>query len=200
VNLFRPCFNVAATLIIGLSLVSTACTSGNIMDDARRFSAVTRTDPSFRPEVGDNLVWFSDLIVQDENADIQATPAQVALIQATIESQLIQKKYRFTENVDQAQYMVAAAIVMDDSDQSQEINDLVQIFPGLSGTINDLEQGTLLVVIFPPSDPRTAPLLWRGAIQVYVVGEALPEAMRMDRLRSLATRLMSAVPEAGNRD
>ena len=151
-------------------------------------------------EYGNSLVWFSDLIVQNENAATRATPEQAALIQETIESQLIRKDYQFTDDVDQADYMVAAALVMDGSPQSQQITELVQIFPSLAGAFNDLDQGTLPVVISPPTDPRTAPLLWRGAIQVYVVGEALSPAMRMSRIQSLAARLISAVPEAGRRD
>ncbi|NKB34887.1 MAG: hypothetical protein GKR91_17465 [Pseudomonadales bacterium] len=168
------------------------------MSDARRFSAVTRIDPNFNPERGSQLVWFSDLIVQDSSAGLQATAQQVSVIQGTIESQLMRKYYRFTENRDDADYMVAAALVMDDSVQSQEITDLVQIFPGLANAFNDLESGTLLVVITAPTDPRTAPLLWRGAIQAYTVGEALPDQMRLDRLRSFTARLIDAVPEARN--
>ena len=190
-------------LIIALSFTLTGCVSNSadrIMNDARRYSAVTRIDPSFRPEVGARLVWFSDLIVQDEDAAIPATPEQVSVIQSTIESRLIGKNYRFTEDTEQADYMIAAALLMDGSEQSQQITELVQIFPGLASAFNDLDTGTLLVVISPPTDPRTAALLWRGAIQIYVVGEALSPEMRMSRILSLTSRLLDAVPEAGRRD
>ena len=190
-------------VIIGQCLLLTGCvtdTEDRIMDDARRFSAVTLNDPSFRPAAGDKLVWYSDLIVQDENAAIRATSEQISLVQSTMESQLIGKNYQFTDEPSEADYMIAAALVMDESTQSQQINDLVQIFPGIGGAFTDFDPGSLLVVISPPTDPRTAPLLWRGAIQVFMVGDALSPAMRMSRIQSMVTRLMNAVPEAGRRD
>jgi len=91
-------------------------------------------------------------------------------------------------------------LVMDDSAESQQINELVRIYPGLSNSFNNLDAGTLMVVITEPTDPRTALLLWRGAIQVYTVGEALPEDVRMSRLQSFTTRLINDAPGAGSRD
>ncbi len=186
-------------ILLGLALALTGCagnSAGRIMDDARRYTAITRTEPGFRPSAGAKLVWFSDIIVQDENASVRATPEQIALIQQTIESQLIRKNYLFTDDIDSADYMVAAALIGDDSTQSRQITELVQLFPELANAFNDLEQGTLLVVISPPTDPRTATLLWRGAIQAYTVGEALSPELRMSRLRSYTARLIDAVPEA----
>ncbi len=191
-----------SVLVVLLSLQAgcVANSADSLMADARRFSAVTRVDPNFRPDAGANLIWFSDLIVQDENSAVKATADQIALITQTIESQFIRKRYQFTNDIEQADYMVAAAVIMDDSPESQQITELVQIFPGLAGAVNDLDQGTLLVVISPPTDPRTAPLLWRGAIQVFLVSEALSPEMRNSRLQSFTARLIAAVPEAGTRD
>ena len=68
------------------------------MTDAQRFFAVSRTDPGFRYGIYDYLVWYSDLIVQNANSDVQATVEQRAFITDSIESLLLAKRYRLTED------------------------------------------------------------------------------------------------------
>ena len=150
-------------VLLALAVLIAGCAGAReqrIMDDARRFSAVTRVDPSFRPAPDARLVWYSDIIVQDQGAAVPATSSQVEVIRQAIESTLVDKGYQLTDTTSDADYMVAAALVMDESTESQQINELVRIYPGLSNSFNNLDAGTLMVVITEPTDPRTATLLW----------------------------------------
>jgi hypothetical protein len=188
------------TLLIMVTLLATGCVDNSdaqLMSDARRFTVVTRIDPSFRPEIGDSLIWLSDLIVQDANSEVKATDAQAVFVKETIESLLLRKRYRLTEDEAQADYMVAAAVLMDNSSESQEITELVQIYPGLGDAFNDHEQGTLVMIIVAPDYTENSPILWRGAIQAYALGDALPEEFMLARLEGIVTRLVNAVPLAG---
>lgn len=116
-------------LVLGIS----GCSSNSdarIVEDARRFSAVTRTDPAFRPQVGDTISWFGEVIVQDNNSAIKATEGQRELIHDIIEREMIRKLYRFTDDEAEADYVIAAAVLLDNSERSREITELVQINPG----------------------------------------------------------------------
>lgn len=193
-----------AGLFSAFIMLLSACAGNSeeaIMDDARRFSAVTRIDPSFRPEIGASLMWYSDIIIEDEGSIIRATSEQVLFIENTIESQLLRKLYQFTDDSAQADYMIAAAVLLNEGTQSQQITNLIQIYPGLADAINDFEQGSLLMIIIPPTPEGgavNAPILWRGVIQAYTLGEALPEDVQLARLEGLIIRLLDGVPRAGD--
>lgn len=193
---------ISVFLLALLPLVSSC--AGNrearTMEAARRISVVTRTAPEFRPAPDASLVWYSDIIVQDQGAAVRVTPEQLAVIKQTIDSRLTGKGYRFSSSPDEADFMLAAALVMDQSAESQNINQLVELYPGLANSFNDLLAGTLLVVITRPTDPRTAPLMWRGAAQAYAMGETLPADVRLSRLQGYTARLINEVPAAGDRD
>jgi hypothetical protein len=196
----RNCQQIVMTMLVTVMLLTTACVADSgaqLMNDARRFTVVSRIDPGFRPETGASIAWVVDFIVQDENSEVKATDAQAVFIKDTIDSLLQRKQYRLIEDAAEADYMVAAAVLLDNSSESQQITDLVQIYPGLGDAFNDLEQGTLMVIIVAPDYAENSPILWRGAIQAYTMGDALAEEVQLARLQGIISRLINAVPLAG---
>ena len=195
-----PQFNLShLCLILLLGSLLTACANDSksrIIDDARRFSVITRTDPVFEPKTGEKVAWYYDLMVEDSASQVKLSGDQAALIKNLIEDGMRRKGYQIVEATEQAQYILAAAVLLDNTAQSNRVLELIQLYPGLSGSFGDYENGTLAIAIIPSSNTSTTnpTIYWRGVIQAYTVGDALPLEVRGQRLRANVNRLVKSIP------
>lgn len=190
-------------LFLLISSLLTACitdSKNRFVDDARRFTAITQTNPEFEPKAGEEIAWYYDLMVEDSESQIKLRGDQAVLIKSIIEDGMRSKGYQIVEATEQAKYILVAAVLLDNTAQSKRVMELIQLYPGLSESFGDYENGTLAIAILPNSDTSTTmpTIYWRGVIQAYTVGDALPLEERGLRLRANVNRLVKAIPFASD--
>ena len=188
----------SVTIAIFVPAILLSCIQNPTVDslpaDTGKFSAITSKDPYFKPRAAEQFAWYGEPIVADKHSITKVTPQARQFIKHSIEAQLQAKGFGITTLPSQADYLVSAAIILDKSGSNQELNAFVSAFPGLGTSMNYQEEGMLMVLITRPGSTRNSPILWRGVIQAYVVGEELSPQMRESRLRAYITHLMSSIP------
>lgn len=189
---------IIATVVALTAMLTTACTQVQTQPAAKSnintYSAVVTADESFKPKANDTFVWYKELFLADENATVQSPTASKRFIEDQIEKEISLKNYTVTEDVAQADYMVGAAVILDNSDVSQNISNFVEVFPSLGSSANHYNEGTILVVITKPGKIQQNKILWRGAIQAYVVDEELTQEQRQLRVQAFIKQLMNSLP------
>ncbi len=190
--------NIIATGIALTAILTTACTQVQTQSIANNnlhtYSAVVTADESFKPKANDTFVWYDELFLADEDSTVQSPSASKRFIENQIEKEISLKNYNITEDVSQADYMVGAAVILDNSDMSQQISNFVKVFPSLGSSANHYNEGTILVVITKPGNILQNKILWRGAIQAYVVDEELTQEQRQSRVQAFIKQLMNSLP------
>jgi hypothetical protein len=186
-------------LIAAVAWLTSACTpletKTAMKDDINTyFSAVTAND-RFKPKANDTFVWYHEPLLSDQNQTVASPKATKRFIEKQIEAELLLKKYEMTDSMMDADYMIGAAIILDDSEMSQQISNFVKVFPGIRHSISDYKEGSLLVVITKPGDMSDDEILWRGAIQAYIVDDQLSKEESQLRVQSFIKQLMKSLPE-----
>lgn len=186
-------------LIAAMAWLTSACTPFEtktaVKDDINTyFSAVTAND-RFKPKANDTFVWYHEPLLTDQNQTVESPTATKRFIEKHIEAEVRLKKYDMTDSLADADYMIGAAIILDDSEISQQISNFVKVFPGIRHSIRDYKEGSLLVVIAKPGDISDNEILWRGAIQAYLVNDELSKEEKQLRVQSFIKQLMKALPE-----
>lgn len=185
------------SLVISVSaLLSVACSQVQTTerDHPNAYSAVATTDESFSPKANDKFVWYNEVLINHENTEIDHIEGTKRFIEATIEDEVKLKNYTITQDDSIADYMIGAAVILDDSKESQQISNFVKVFPEIGPSINHYKEGTVIVVITKPGDIRKSKILWRGAIQTYILGEELTSEQRQVRVKAFIKQLMSSLP------
>lgn len=189
---------ILASGIAITAMLTAACTQVQTKpvasDNLNTYSAIVTADESFHPKANDTFVWYDELVLTDENDTVQSRKATKRFVEKTIEDEVRLKQYKFTDKASQADYMIGAAVILDDSEMSQKISNFVEIFPSLRESINHYNDGTILVVITRPGDMSQSKILWRGAIQAYVAGEEVSLEQRQIRTQAFIKQLMASLP------
>ncbi|MFT5451917.1 MAG: hypothetical protein ACI9N9_001403 [Enterobacterales bacterium] len=187
-----------SVFIAALALMTTACTQVETKpaatDNLNAYSAVVTADEYFKPKANDKFVWYNEPLLTDEDHTVKSPAATKRFVENQIEAQIRLKKYNITEQASDADYMIGAAIILDNSEMSQQVSNFVKVFPGIKDSINHYKEGTILVVITRPGDIRENKILWRGAIQAYMVGEELTKEERQLRVQAFIKQLMNSFP------
>ena len=189
---------ILATGIAITAMLTAACTQVQTKpvasDNLNTYSAIVTADESFHPKANDTFVWYDELVLADENETVQSPKETKRFVEKLIEDEVRLKHYQFTDKASQANYMIGAAVILDNSEMSQKISNFVEIFPSLRQSINQYNEGTVLVVIARPGDMSQSKILWRGAIQAYVAGEEMSLEQRQLRTQAFIKQLMNGLP------
>lgn len=184
--------------ITALAMMTTACTQMETKpaatDNRNAYSAVVTADESFSPKANDAFVWYDELLLTDEEHTVKSPAAAKRFIGNQIETEIRLKKYNITNKVAEADYMIGAAVILDNSEMSQQVSNFVEVFPGIRDSIGHYKEGTILVVITKPGAMKQNKILWRGAIQAYIVGEELTKEERQLRIQAFIKQLMASFP------
>lgn len=167
-----------------------------VISDAHRFTTVSRVAPEFRPTAHQRLVWYGDLIVEDQQSSTKISAENRQFITQILEQQLRMRNYRFTQDPENADYVVGAALLLDDSPESRNIENFLQLHPMVSSAQGKYPTGTLMVAILSPGEINQQSVLWRGAVQAFDMGEQLPSEINRVRIEEFITRLIDTVPLA----
>lgn len=200
--LYRPSSSIffRAILLVACVFTLAGCQSPpppeEVMSDAHRFTAVSRVAPDFRPVSQQRLIWYGDLIVEDQQSTTKITAENRQFIKQTLENQLRLRNYRFTQNPEEADYVVGAALLLDNSPESQTIENFLRLHPMVGSAVGRYPRGTLMVAIMEPGEITQQSVLWRGAIQAFNMGETLPSEINRVRIQDFVQKLIEAVPLA----
>lgn len=189
------------SLSIVLLLFATSCATDQdaLMEDATEYSAVSVTNPTFDPSVGQTFAWYAPIIWSSEAAVYNEAMRQE--LTTLVENELRSRGYRIIADREQADYVIGAALVDGDSQQSEQIRNFFRLFPAIGPSRANLPATTAMIGIvdhdhiasFEAND-TVDNILWRSSIQVFVVGESLSPELQRARLRGLAGRLMRSFP------
>lgn len=185
-------------LLCFVSLALSACVVNReqqLAHDASLFSVISATQPGFQPREGDSFSWYENLLVVDSEAKIRVDEEERMIIQGKIQEQMLAKGFRLAAPAEQSTYTLGAALLLDDSEESQRIKSFVKAFPSLTQSIKGYDHGTLLVVIAPTGKLESGDLLWRGAIRAYVIPEGLPIEVQTARVDGYVRKLLSSIPQ-----
>ena len=185
-------------VITALAMMTTACTQIEtkpaVTDNLNAYSAIVTADEDFNPKVNDKFVWYDELLLTDQDKTVEHPAAAKRFIEHQIEEQIQLKQYNMTETIADADYMIGAAVILDDSEMSHKVSNFVKVFPGIQDSIGHYKEGTILIVITKPGNIRHNKILWRGAIQAYIVTEELTQEERQLRVQAFINQLMSSFP------
>ena len=155
-----------------------------------RISAITVSSPEFSIAAGTSFSWRSEILWHQGDSVPGPSLLTRRDVQLAIETELARKGARFAEADEAPDYSIVAAILMGESDRATELQDIIQIHPSLRPISQTLEKGTLLIAI---SHPGSTDLLWRGAVQVFLV-EGLTRRESEIRLESAVRNLFLRFP------
>lgn len=162
-----------------------------VVDPLNRLSAVAVGSPNFSLPIGATLAWRNDVIwLRGKNLPEEYGKTNGDIYSSVIEQQLMAQGYRFTLNVQQADYVLIAAAVMGESEKGDAFQDLAKLHPSLEEFSEGLEKGTLMLAVSRPGSPL---ILWRAAIQAYIA-EGLEMSERMARLNAVVRSLLDTLP------
>jgi len=182
---------IALLVVVNLCLVSCA---SNISQDAGRFSAVSLSDQTFKPQEGEQFAWYTDIFVNDVKSEIKVNEQSKRHISDLISKSISDSGYQVINNILGADYLISAMVVLG-NDNNQQVAPYFKAFPQIAKSVNDYENGTLLITISRHSG-KYAKLMWEGAIQAYILGEELTEEQKAIRLEQIVKRLMEALPRS----
>jgi len=182
-------------LLVVANLCLVSCAS-SISKDAGRFSAVSLSNPSFKPRAGEQFAWYTDVFVNSAKSRITDSEQSKKLIADLVSKSITGAGYKVTQNILEADYLVSAMVVLGD-DNNEHAAPYFKVFPQIADSVNDYESGTLLITISRHSGQH-ARLMWEGAIQAYILGEELTEEQRAKRLKRIVNRLMETLPRANS--
>ena len=186
----------AMALLVFLAGCSSQPQPEQVINDAHRFTTVSRVAPEFRPTMHQRLIWYGDLIVEDQQSGTKITTENRQFITQILEQQLRLRNYRFTQDPENADYVVGAALLLDDSPESRNIENFLQLHPMVGPAQGGYPTGTLMVAILSPGEVNQQSVLWRGAIQAFDMGERLPSEINRVRIEEFISRLIDSVPLA----
>jgi len=195
VKSFRSIFTITALVLFG-GCSNTQQPSNTVINAAQRFTTISRVASEFQPQAQQSLVWYGDLIVEDQQSTSKITPENRQFIKQVIERQLRLRNYRFTQDPETADYVLGAALLLDNSPESKNIENFLQLHPMVGDTRGNYPRGTLMVALLKPGEISQQSVLWRGAIQAFNMGESLPSELNRPRIEAFIHKLIEAVPLA----
>jgi len=189
VSTLMRCLLVVMVTIFGLG----SCAS-NFNQDGGKFSAVSVTDPSFKPKQGEKFTWYMDVYVDDARSMIKVDKQAKREIMNLVSKSITDTGYQVIPNILGADYLVSAMVILGNESIST-VAPIFKAYPQIADSINNYEKGTLLIAIGRYSKEKSMKLLWEGAIQAYILGDELSEEQRITRLDKMVQRLMNSLPK-----
>jgi len=188
--------NLKLFIVVGLcNFLLTGCVVNDHADankEASKFSAVSISDPTFNPQPNHSFAWYSELYVDDSSSDVKVSKEARDTVTRLISNAIIEKKYQVVSSTINADYLISAMVILG-TESIEKAAPLFKLYPQIADSINHYDDGTLFVAI-SRNQENQAPIVWKSAIQAYVVGEDLSEEEQAIRLQGLIKRLMYDLP------
>lgn len=182
------------TILILLSaLIISACTTQPAPDtldkELRQSSVVSTSDPSFQPQPGASVAWRSALSVHAPDG-VVVDQQIVDDLRAHIDTNFVNKGYRFSAPGQQPTYWIQGVIVLGNQLNETQLRDVLGFEPGLVAHNQQYEKGSLLLLLIDPQQQRTQ---WRAVVQVFTTQD-LPKEVRDQRFEYIVRSLIRPLP------
>lgn len=178
---------IALIACLAMASCSTGMDPNNLPKPLNDNNIISVTLPGVAVNSDTKLAWFSEIVlIRSEN--VQPSLEIVAYIQEAIQAYLTDRGAQFVDNPKDADYLVGAAFVADNTLSKEEMAERFRLYPTLLSHRN-YETGTLVAGLLPPGggDAR-----WRGAIQVYT--KSVPDEVARQRVRTNVALLLDNIP------
>lgn len=193
-----------ASMVFFIAICVAACSSGgqHIPDAAKQYSNISAVNPSFKPRQGQTVAWYSPIIWS--SAALPESTALQSFLSKLVEAQLELKGFKMVTDKQSADYIIGAAIVDGESEQSSQLENLFKLFPSVGKVSDRFAESEALIGIIRGSelhlleddDVGSGIALWRSSLKAYVLGESVSEQEREQRFRFFAAQLMRGLPAA----
>ena len=182
-----------ALILLALSLMLAACSNmsrdaNNLPVPLNNSNVISVTLPGVAVTDETKLAWYSDIVLirgEQGYPDVNV----IAYMKTVIQDYLIEAGAQIVDDPAEADYLVAAAFVADNTLTREEMAQRFRLYPSLLSH-RRYDTGTLVAGLLPPAggDAR-----WRGAIQVYT-NASLPDEVKRQRVRTSVKKLLDNIP------
>ena len=187
-------FLVLAIVTTGCAVSSREPTSQPVSDI---YSAISFAGGSFNPVQGESFAWYAaPLWASAQNSSRLVLGVE---LQNAINDNLRSKGYRVVTA--HADYMIGLAIVTEGGSRSDDINAFFSLFPQLAEDEAGYDKGRILAGVIPGdslSSPQTgatqSELLWRAAIEAYILDLEPESPESKERVAGLTGILLNSIP------
>lgn len=161
----------------------------------RSYSAITSHSDVFKPRAGQSFAWFTDRVLSSGGEAEAAIPIHVReLIAESLEAGLIAKGFRVADNASEADFMIGAGILVNDSDHDKTMLKFMEVFPAIRETLAADQPASLLVAAGRQGDLKQHHLLWRGAVNAAVATDEMPHPERQRQIHQIVEALLAQFP------
>ena len=189
-------FPLTALLLSAVTL--TSCVTVYEQEPTQKketYSAVISHADAFTPQKGQSFSWFTNHVVtSDSDAEVKVPEHIKQLITETIEAQLVAEGYRVATSTEAADFLIGAAVLLNNDTQSEEMQNFIQVFPAIRETLDDEQRGTLLLAAGRPETLNQYNLIWRGTVNASVTLSSVPESERKIMVQDLVNTLIGQFP------
>ena len=190
---------IPLTIIFALLLNGCAQQSErHVRSDAGTYSSVAVSQPNFKPMKGQSFAWYGKPVWSDSKMANANTDSQLV---SAMNRQLADRGYRLSNEREQADYVIGMALITEGGTRNEELAQFFSIFPNLPKSAAGFKKGVIAVGVITPSQVSasgTAPdrqaVLWRSALEAFILDEAIDENQREERIRGFVSVLMKRFP------
>lgn len=194
--LLKSVIYVLVVLLAGCSTPTNELPKSPVSDV---YSAISFSDGRFKPLQGDSFAWYDAPVWADSMRDSSRQVLSLQL-QNSVNDWLRSRGYRIVSA--DADYMIGLAIITEGGERSDEINAFFRLFPQLSESESGYNAGRILAGVIPGeslSSPRnggvdSAELLWRAAIEAYILDLEPGSPESKARTAGLVRILLDSIP------
>jgi hypothetical protein len=199
--------NLFKMILVGSSLILLSACTGvgqeqNPVQVARTYSAVSFTDPGFTPEPGSSFAWYGSPVWSD-NGEWDSQGIFGRAFQRSVSLRLQSRGYNVVYGLSEADYLVGVAMILPGGTRSDDIRDYFRMFPQLPESSSGFDRGQIIVGVVPAhrvaeieagSPPNRRALLWRSAIEAYVLDLDPGSDESQQRIEGLSGILLESLP------
>ena len=150
------------TLLTLVSICSCTTVSQAPYESQYTSSFISVSEPGFELYQGDTFAWFgSPEIITDGEHDI--SPETLEHLRQRFEKRMREQGFQIASVRDQADYWIAASIILGSPVTEQQLMQQFEVAPSLRGNA-EYDAGTLVMRFLSPGNRRTQ---WRGAIEIF---------------------------------
>ncbi|BFM14011.1 hypothetical protein R50073_01940 [Maricurvus nonylphenolicus] len=161
--------------------VAGCSTSGSMPDNplSQRVTVTVSSGDELPVTSTTPLSWYSDVITVSDVEAPEGAKAQrdslKELLKESVQENLQTKGFSFAEEGSDSRYQLVVVALLGDKANAENVQQLFQLYPSLSGESDKYPKGTLLVGIL---DQETNRAVWRGATQAFTSAELTHEERR----------------------
>ena len=171
--------------------------------EAKAVSTVSVASTLFRPQRGQSFAWHSPIIWAGDFENRDNSVLGAVMIEA-LEKELTKRGYVMAKEKSEADYIIGTVVMNGGAESSKSLSEFFHTFPGLDESTQGYDAAIALVGVVDSHSPAALgeqplhrkAILWRSALEAYLLGDQLSQKDRKKRVRTLVKKLMISFPQS----